>query len=188
MRKLSSLVSGLNGFLTEIRTFYSLKEIRESVEEEINQYKILLEDYSQWLGTLLRNPESSKNEKRVKKAAELRKVFKAGGRKGGKKQEKKFATSTEWVQFKDLMLCSDDFGEAEMLFEAVEELKDKVERLEKARNSVGDLERYGLGKDMLYITYIHDGVPEKIVFKPKKEAETGEKFKFITDFSITAQT
>lgn len=179
---------GLNGFLTEIRTFYSLKEIRESVEEELNQYKVLLEDYSQWLGTMLRSPESSKDKELVKKAAELRKVLKVGGRKGGKKEGKKFASSTEWVRFKDLMLCSDDFGEAEMLFEAVEELKDKIDRLEKVKNSLGDLERYGLGKDMLYITYIHDGVPEKIVFKPKKEAETGEKFKFITDFSITAQT
>jgi hypothetical protein len=55
-----------------------------------------------------------------------------------------------------------------MLFEAVEELKDKVDRLEKAKNSVGDLERYGLGKDVVYITYIHDGAPEKIVFKAKE--------------------
>jgi hypothetical protein len=178
-------VSGLNEFLTEIRTFYSLKEIRESIEGEINQYKMLLEDYSQWLGTLLRNPESSKNQERVKRAAELQKALKIGGRKGGKKEEKKFGASSEWVQFKDLMLCANDFGEAEMLFEAVEKLKDKIDRLEKVKNSVGDLERYGLGKDVLYITYMHDGVPEKIVFKPKKGTEAGEKFKFITDFSIT---
>jgi hypothetical protein len=51
----------------------------------------------------------------------------------------------------------------------------------------GDLERYGLGKDVLYITYIHDGAPEKIVFKPKKK-EAGEKFKFLADFSIATQT
>jgi len=40
---------------------------------------------------------------------------------------------------------------------------------------------------VLYITYIHDGAPEKIVFKPKKE-EAGEKFKFLADFSVAAQT
>jgi len=83
------LVSSLNEFLTEIRTFYSLKEIRQSIEQEINQHKILLEDYSQWLGTLLRNPESSKNQEWVKKAAQLQKLLKMGGRKGGKKGEKK---------------------------------------------------------------------------------------------------
>jgi len=88
------LVWGLNDFLTEIRTFYSLKEIRESIEQEINQYKMLLEDYSQWLGTLLRNPESSKKQEWVKKAAQLQKLLKMGGRKGGKKGDFSIATQT----------------------------------------------------------------------------------------------
>lgn len=183
------MVLGLSGFLTEIRTFYSLKEIRESVEEEINQFKMLLEDYSEWLGTLLRSPESSKDQEWVKKAAELQKVLKAGGRKGGsKKKEKKFGASTEWVQFKDLMLCADSFGEAEILFEAVEELRGKIDRLEKVRSSIGDLERYGLGKEVRYIAYIIDGVLERIVFKPREGSETAEKFRFTADFSITKQT
>jgi len=181
------LVSILNEFLTEIRTFYSLKEIRESIEAEISQYKLLLEDYSQWLGSLLRNPESAKKQEMMKKAAELQKVLRAGGRRGGKKEEKKVSTSTEWVPFKDIMICADDVGEAEILFEATEELKTKVDRLERAKNSIIDLERYGLGKELLYITYIHDGIPEKIVFKPKKGAEATEKFEFMADFSIAKQ-
>ncbi len=178
----------LNRFSTEIRTFYSLKEIQESIEEEISRYKMLLEDYSEWLGTLLRNPESSKNQEWVKKATELQKLLKAGARKGGKKGDKKSDTSTEWIQFKDLTLCADNFGEAEILFEAVEKLTNKIDRLEKAKNSVGDLERHGLGKDVLYVTYIHDGVLEKIVIKQKKGAEVQEKFKFAADFSIIKQT
>lgn len=178
----------LGGFLTEIRTFYSLKEVRESIEVEISQYKLLLEDYSQWLGSLLRNPESSKSQEWVKKTAELQRVLKAGGRKGSKKEERKTGTSSEWVQFKDIMLCAEVLGEAEILFEATEELKNKVGKLEKVRNSLIDLERYGLGKELLYITYMHDGVPEKIVFKPKKDVEAMEKFEFTTDFSITKQT
>jgi len=178
----------LDGCLTEIRTFYSLKEIRETIEVEISQCKLLLEDYSQWLGSLLRNPESSKSQGLAKKTAELQRVLKAGGRKGGKKEEKKAGTSTEWVQFKDVMLSAEDLGEAEILFEATEELKNKIEKLEKAKNSIIDLERYGLGKELLYITYIHDGVPEKIVFKPKKGAEVPEKFEFAADFSIVKQT
>lgn len=173
----------LDGFLTEIRTFYSLKEIRESLDVEISQCKSLLEDYSQWLGTLLRNPESSKNPEWTKKTAELQKIMKTGSRKTGKKDENKAGTSTEWVQFKDVMLGSDDLGEAEILFDAVEELKSKTDKLEKAKNSIVDLERYGLGKELLYVTYIHDGVPEKIFFKAKKGGAT-EKFQFIVDFSV----
>jgi hypothetical protein len=177
----------LDESLTEIRTFYSLKEIRENIEAEINQYKLLLEDYSQWLGSLLRNPESSKNQEWAKKTAELQRVLKAGGRKGSKKEENKASTSTEWVQFKDMMICSDEIGEAEILFEATEELRNKVDKLEKAKNSIIDLERYGLGKEVLYITYMHDGVPEKIVFKQKKDIKAMEKFEFAANFSIAEQ-
>ena len=172
--------------MTEIRTFYSLKEIQESIETEINQHKMLLEDYSQWLGTLLRNPESSKDQEWIKKTAELQKVLKSGGRKGGKKDEKNDNTSTEWVEFKDLALSADSLGEAEILFEAIEELKTKIDKLEKARNSTIDLERYGLGKELLYITYMHDGVPEKLVFKQKKNT-SAKKFEFIADFSTVSQ-
>jgi hypothetical protein len=176
----------LNGCMSEIRTFYSLKEMREIVEAEKAQYALMLEDYSQWLGTLLRNPESSKNQEWNKKTAELQKVMKTGARKGNKKEDRKAETTTEWVQFKDVSLCSEDLGEAEMLFEAVEELKTKVDKLEKAKNSIADLERYGLGKDLLYVTYMHDGVPEKIFFKAKK-GEIAEKFEFMADFSIVKQ-
>ncbi len=158
------------------------------MEAEISQYKLLLEDYSQWLGSLLRSPESSKNQEKMKKAAEFQKVLRTGSRKGGKKEGKKLGTSTEWVQFKDIMLSADDLGEAEILFEATEELKDKIDKLEKAKNSIIDLERYGLGKEVLYVTYINNGIPEKIVFKPKKSVGTPEKFEFLADFSVAKQT
>jgi len=158
------------------------------VEAGISQNKLLLEDYSQWLGSLLRNPESSKNQEQTKKIAELQKVLRAGGRKGSRKEEKKTGISTEWVQFKDIMLSADALGEAEVLFEAIEELKNKIDKLEKAKNSIIDLERYGLGKELLYISFIRDGVPEKIVFKPKKGFGVPEKFEFEADFSVAEQT
>lgn len=181
------MVLYMDGFLTEIRTFYSLKEIHESIEAEINQHKTLLEDYSQWLGTLLRNPESSKDQEYAKKTAELQKVMKIGSKRGSKKDEKSGSTSTEWAEFKEILLSADSLGEAEMLFEAIEELKTKINKLEKAKNSITDLERYGLGRELLYVTYIHDGVPERIVFKPKKSANVAEKFEFMADFSIAEQ-
>jgi len=177
----------LEGLLTEIRTFYSLKEIRENIDSGMGQYKLLLDDYSQWLGTLLRNPETSRDKERAKKTAELQKIFRAGVRKGRNKEEKKVSVSTEWIQFKDIMLSADELGEAEMLFDAIEELRGKIEKLERAKNSIIDLERYGLGKELLYITYIRDGVPEKLVFIPKNNVNITEKFKFMTEFSTVQQ-
>lgn len=169
--------------MTEIRTFYSVREIREVVEEEISHFKALLEDYSQWLGTLLRKPEAAKDQEWSKKAVELQKVLKSGGKRSGTKKEEKANSSTDWVEFKDLLLCADDFGEVEIIFEAVEDLKSKVDRLEKIKNTLIELERYGLGKNVVYVVYIRDGIPEKIAFKLKKDAETGKKFQFIANFS-----
>jgi hypothetical protein len=39
---------------TEIRTFRSMKEMSDSLADQIAQYKNLSEDYSEWLGSLLR--------------------------------------------------------------------------------------------------------------------------------------
>jgi hypothetical protein len=51
------------------------------------------------------------------------------------------------------------------------------------RESIEQLEKYGLGRNIVYLTYIREGIPEKIVFRPKKGAEL-EKFRFVTEFSI----
>ncbi|MBC7130293.1 hypothetical protein H5T51_03590 [Candidatus Bathyarchaeota archaeon] len=143
-----------------------------------------MDDYSQWLGTLLRNPEHSKDQEWSKKAAEIQKILKTGGRKGAKKEEKA-TTSTQWVTFKELLICADEFGEAEILFEAIEELKTKIDKLGKVKNTIVELERYGLGKNVLYVTYIKDGIPEKITFKIRSKEEMEKKFHFIADFSVT---
>ena len=59
---------------TEIHTFTSLKELTEFLANQTSQYRALYEDYSQWLGTLLRDFESAhKNEDWYQKSAALQK-------------------------------------------------------------------------------------------------------------------
>jgi hypothetical protein len=48
---------------TEIRTFASLKDLSEYLVNQSSQYKALFEDYSQWLGSILRDfATAHKNE------------------------------------------------------------------------------------------------------------------------------
>ena len=62
---------------TEIHTFTSLKELTEFIAEQTTQYRAAYEDYSQWLGTLLRDVESAhKNEEWYQKSAALQKNLK----------------------------------------------------------------------------------------------------------------
>ena len=167
--------------VTEIRSFYSLKELSESLEEEIDSYEAVAEEYSQRLGAFLREMEATqRNEKWFKKISTLQKSSKKEKGKGKKRLD-----ISNWIAFKNIMLSKDKQGEAEMLFEAIEEINDKIMRLIKTKETIEDLKRLGLGEDILYVAYIRDEVPERIVLRKRGEKETAEKFEFVATFSGT---
>ena len=63
---------------TEIRQFTSIKDIVDFTSNQILQSKSLFEDYSQWLGTLLRDFESDhKNDEWYQKTAAIQKNLKS---------------------------------------------------------------------------------------------------------------
>ena len=82
------------------------------------------------------------------------------------------------------MLSASEQGEAEILFEAIEEINIKIEQLNRVKATVENLEKSTIGKNTIYIAFIHDGVLEKIVLRHKREREFMEKFKFESDFSM----
>jgi hypothetical protein len=184
------LVRVLVNASTEIRSFHSIKELSLALEEEIEQWKATVDEYSQWLGSFLRNSEvTEENSEWAKRIKTMGK----GGAKGSSKKEKKKGRSSKakespnWVQFKNVLLSASEQGEAEILFEAIEEISNKVERLEKVKDSLLHLEKSGLGKDITYIAYVSDGVPEKIVLRHRKDQEFAKKFSYVADFSIQKQ-
>jgi uncharacterized protein YaaR (DUF327 family) len=153
-----------------------LKELSETLEEEINSYKSVVEEYSQRLGSFLREMEvAHAGEEWLKKLSTLQKSSK------NEKGKSKKVSISNWIAFKDLMLSKDDQGEAQMLFEAIEEINDKIMRLMKTKGTIEDLKKLGLGEDVLYMAYVHDEVPERIVLR--KREKVAEKFEFITTFS-----
>ena len=171
---------------TEIRSFYSVKEIIGVLEEEIKQYKSVAAEYSQWLGTLLRDSKGNPgSEELIKKMASMQKTKPSGKTNQSKEGKSKTSPSADWIQFKEIQLSSNETGETEILFDAVEVLNNKIQQIERVRKSLEELEKSGLGKEIIYITYIHDGVPEKIVLRHKKAQELTKKFEYIADFSIS---
>jgi hypothetical protein len=175
---------------TEIRTFNTLKDINEYVIDQTEQHRALYEDYSQWLGTLLRDCEANhKNEDWYQKTAAASKTAKAPAKKAPEKKPaakgKKGEEDSIWVPSGNILLSSTDQGQAEILFEAIEKIGSKISELEKLKGSVQQLERIGLGKNVNYILYIEDDVPKKIVVQPKA-ANTDNSFKYATEMSIQA--
>lgn len=180
----------MGNVVTEIRSFYSIKEINEALEEEIEQYKAIAEEYSQWLGSFLRDSETMQEDQEwINKMASLKKSKPNKKTKTKKKgKPKKTLASTEWIQLKEIMLSASEQGEAEILFEAIEDINKKIEKLEKVKDSIVQMEKSGLGKDIIYVTYVCDGVPEKIVLRHKRDQEFAKKFQYIADFSVLKVT
>jgi len=180
----------LESLATEIRSFYSLRDLRESIEEEIAKYEAVADEYSQWLGSFLRDMEATHgDEEWFKRLSTFQKSLKGkakreGEKEGKGKKAKKAGTSTEWISYKGVMLSASEQGEAEILFDAIEEINRKIEQLKKVKSTIENLEKSNLGADIIYITYVHNGVPEKIVLRHKRDKEFTEKFKFAADFSL----
>ena len=178
---------------TEVRTFYSLGELQETLDEEIAQYKAIVEEYSQWLGLFLRDSGAANSDKEwyknmsaMQKAVKAKKKPQKNEKKEGK-NKKQEAMTVDWIPYRDVMLCAREQGQAEIVFEAIEDINDKVDRMEKIKNTFGDLEKSGMGKDITFIAFIRDGVPEKLVLRHKKGEELAERFKFITEFSVSTE-
>ena len=172
--------------VTEIRNFHSLKELSENLEEEISFYKTAGEEYGQRLGSLLRENETTHGEEDwFKELSGLQKTGKETKSKGKSKGKgKKKGAKSGWIQFKDIMLSTEEYGEAQILFDAIEEIKSKVNGLEKVKEDIEDLKRLGLGEEIVYITYLHEGVPEKIFLSKKNGEAFGKKFEFAATFSL----
>jgi hypothetical protein len=180
---------------TEIRTFTSLKEISEFLVSQTSQYKSLFDDYSQWLGSVLRDAEAKhKGEEWFQKSAAAQKVLKTQakkpaeadkskkGGKGGKGQDEE----SPWIETGEVSISFTDQGQTEMLFEAIEKINNKLIEYEKFKATVQQLTRLGLGQTVNYIVYLEEEIPKKIVLKQKVVAKGEESFKFMTELSVPA--
>ncbi len=185
----------VNTLGTEIHTFTSLKDLTEYLAVQTSQYKATFEDYSQWLGTVLRDAESThKNDEWFQKSAALQKTLKATAKKpvetdkskkGGKGGKGKKEESC-WIQSGDIAISFTEQGQTEILFLAIEKINTKIQEFEKFKGTVQQLARLGLGTTINYIVYIEEDVPKKIVLKQKANAKGDEAFKFMAELSVPA--
>ena len=164
------------------------------IQDQVSDQKALFEDYSQWLGSLLRTcEEGHTNEEWFKKCAALQKNLKGQSKKtpepknSRKKARKgKGSESDCWVQSGIVMLSSAEQGQFELLFEAIEKINFKIAELDKFKTTLQQLERLGLGKGVNYVVYIEEDIPRKIVIRQMSVKSEDMAFKFATELSIPA--
>ena len=166
----------MNGRLvTEIVTIRSLQELQTRLESDSESYLSQKEEISERLGNFLREAEEEHGDEDWFKQLDLEKL-------GSKKNDKK-KKGSDWIQFQGLELSSSLQGEAEMMFEAISKLSEKLEALSDGIESLEELRKVGLGNDIRYICYLEDGVLVKIVIKPM-DADTLTRFTFNRGFTV----
>ncbi len=158
-----------------------------------SQYKALFEDYSQWLGTLLRDFEKThKDEEWYKKIATLQKTLKSQSKQVPEKNSKdkkskgKGDTQSCWIQSGELQISFTEEAQTQILFEAIEKIKVKIQEYEKFKVAVQQLSRLGLGTTITYLIYLEDDTPKKIVLKSRGGSKGEDVFKFATKFSVAS--
>jgi hypothetical protein len=181
---------------TEIRQFTSIKDIVDYASNQISQNKSLFEDYSQWLGTLLRDFESNhKNEEWYQKTAAIQKNLrsqskqppaKSSSDKKAKGKGGKGEPESCWVYSGELQISFVDEAQTQILFESIEKIKAKIQEFEKFKLAVQQLARLGLGTSVTYLIFIEDDSPKKIVLKSKGNLKGDESFNFAAEFSVPA--
>jgi hypothetical protein len=172
--------------VTEIITIRSLQELNGQIEAEIDSYLSQKEEYSERLGNFLREAEEKYGDEDWFKQLSLDKLG-GGGKSRQKKNEKKKKKgkkeSDDWVPFQGLELSSSIQGEAEVMFEAIAKITERLEGLTDAKESIEELRKVGLGNDVRYICYLENGIVRKVVIKPIGE-DTAGKFTFNRGFTV----
>ncbi len=125
-----------------VLTFGSLQDLTEFLDDDIERSKHTINTYNERLGLLLRTKEPKDAPKKTKT-----------GEQGGR-----------WISYGRLMLYggASRRGEAELLFETVDELKARVRFLEEARQATNNLSKVGLGEAPIYMVQFKNGLPHRI--------------------------
>lgn len=170
--------------VTEIITVRSLQELYSQIEAEIDSYLSQKEEYSEGLGNFLREAEEKYGDEDWFKQLSLDKLGGAGKsrQKKDKKKKKRKKESADWVPFQGLELSSSAQGEAEVMFEVIAKITERLEELTDAKESLDELRKVGLGNNVRYICYLENGVVRKVVIKHIDESVAG-KFTFNREFT-----
>ena len=173
--------------VAEIVTLRSLQTLVEQIEAEIASYSFKKEENSERLGNFLRDAEEKYGDEDWFKEFSLENIGgdkpkKDDSKKRSNRKKKKKGASDSWVPFKSLELSSSVQGEAEIMFETLQAITDKLEALEESKESIDELRNVGLGNEVIYICFVKDGVISKIVLK-SVDSEDVSKFSYNMGFT-----
>jgi|SRR5579872_1528264 len=161
--------------------FHTMDELQLSLGKEIADLKQKTDDYSKTIGEKLRATETSNSED----MAELKEKLE-GPTDPKKKQVKKKVKNTNWHNFGEILVYDGMGlkGELDLYFKALEAMKSKMEKLQKAKNSIDDLISKGLRKDLGCVILIGRDLTFEMAFIKTNQPKAKFSYKSIFDVRV----
>ena len=145
--------------------FRSKEEVRSYLEEMLQYYKTVSEEYGQQMGTLLRGVQAPPPEVKVKQA-----------------KDEARPSSKGWVRLGSLPVNVSDPSKAtaEVMLKVVEEYKTRIEKTTEALKSLVELDSVVGGDGQSLTLFVSKGIPEALILG-STEAKR-EVFSFVSAF------
>ena len=177
--------------------FNSIQELQILIDERIKELNDRIDLQSKLIGDKIRegekdnaeelsdlkdklNPPNPKDEKTDNKNSKNKKT-------SNKKKRSKKGESKNWIDFEGLHLYNGvgTRGELELYFKSLEEMKSESERLKNTKNSLEQLMKSGIKKELAGIGFDqHDG-PYELAFI--KSDSKREKFSFKSILTVRCE-
>ncbi len=172
----------------KIIRFNSIQELQESIDKQAKELNDKIDLQSKLIGDKIRegeknnseelsdlknklNPQDSKDKKTENKKSQNKKTT-------NKKKKSKKGQLENWIDFENLHLYNGvgTRGELELYFKSLEEMKSKSENLKKTRDSLEQLMKSGIKKELAGIGYEQHEGPFELAFIQSQLKH--EKFSF----------
>jgi hypothetical protein len=178
---------------SQILVFESINEMIKFMDDNIRLHRSKLLEYEDKIGQMLRQSDNDVvdeklTSERFDNLVHEKQASTENTKKNNKKIEKKkikssvTKNSTNWRVYSDIQIYTDipNKGVTEIYFEAVNELKVILEKLDKIKETLSQITTIELNS-MFYMVYVKNGIPEKLVLLPQQK-QKNNKFMFKTVF------
>ena len=168
----------------DVMYFHTISELQTSVENDLKILKKKSGEYSEAIGEKLRSGNTASDSAEM---AELKEKLEGPVDPKKKKPVKKKDQKANWYDLGHISVYDGigPKGELEIYFKALEELKSKIERLEKIKTAIDDLISKGVKRELGCMALLNHDLTLQISFITARQPKT--KFTYKSIFNVPGE-
>jgi len=168
----------------DVMYFHTISELQSSVENDLKTLKKKSGEYSEAIGEKLRSGNTTSDATEM---AELKEKLEGTIDPKKKKPVKKKDQKANWYDLGHISVYDGigTKGELEIYFKALEELKSKIERLEKIKEAVDDMIAKGVKKELGCMALLNHDLTLQISFISARPPKA--KFSYKSIFNVPGE-